>query len=71
MNENLLWFKDMYSQEYHVTLKHNHLRGAKGALFTLFLNTFGGLFLPLGIYICLKRYGHKHAQYFNAKVITL
>jgi hypothetical protein len=68
INEHLLWFKDMYSAEYHVTLKHNCVRGPKGAIIVLFTNTFFGIFLPLAVYTTLKRYGHKHGSYYNAKV---
>ena len=70
MNETILWFKDMHSHEYHVTLKHNYVKGARGALFSLMKNTILGLFLPLAVFIILKRYGHGHAQYFNAKVLN-
>ena len=71
INENILWFKDMYSHEYHVTLKHNCVRGAKGALIILFTGTLFGVYLPLAVYTTLKRYGHKHGQYYNAKVFIL
>ena len=69
MNETLLWFKDMHSHEYHVTLKHNYVKGCRGALFSLMKNTILGLFFPLAIFTTLKRYGHGTGVYFNAKVL--
>ena len=55
MNETILWFKDMNSHEYHVTLKHNYVKGARGELFSLMIL---GLFFPLAIFTNLNRYGH-------------
>lgn len=62
----MLWLSDHITQEYHVTLKQNFLKGVWGAIGQLIRYFIIGVMVPTYIYTKLKSIGHDSQGYYKA-----
>lgn len=66
MDDHFLWLSDHYTQEYHVTLKQNFLKGPWGGVAHIIKYFVIGIFIPTFIYTKLKSIGHDSKGYYKA-----